>query len=218
MYAGQAADLVTLAGGKSLDGEDAQKGAVARFGVSAAAEAVNDGLTKSVEFTAQADLGATIADRLGTFKAAADGFAPPTMLAELATAVDPATLSANARRVSAAATPLAHLLLTELQTLLNQRTVKLSGQRRITVIAVVAAGVVGLGMAYLAVFVRPRTRRRGEDTGEVTAGHARLDNLPLGSLTYARELLDAEALVHAGRSGPRGRGDAPRTRGDGDAR
>jgi hypothetical protein len=67
-------------------------------------------------------------------------------------------------------------------------------------------------MAWLIVFVRPRTVRSSQGLTDVTASHARLDNLPLGSLTYARELLDAEELAHAGRTAK------PRTRGDGDAR
>ena len=119
VYAGRAADLVALAGGEALTGEDQVRAAVARFGVSYDAEQVSVGLTTSVDFTARSELGTNIAERLDAFRAAADAFAPPTMLQELATTVDAATMAANARRVSAAANSLAHRLLGELQALLD---------------------------------------------------------------------------------------------------
>jgi hypothetical protein len=211
VLAGKASDLVTLAGGSALSGEDAVKAAVARFGVSTAAEQVNAGLTKSVDYTSRAQLGSNIAERLDAFKAAADNFAPPTMLAELANPVDAATLAANARRVSAAASPLAHLLLGELQALLTQRGKDLADQRRFTLIAAMGFAGLGLIIAWLLVFTRSRLTAPG-GTGEITGGHARLDRLPLSSLTYPRELLEAEELVHAGQAGK------SRKRGDGDAR
>jgi hypothetical protein len=212
VLAGKASDLVTLAGGSALAGEDAVKAAVARFGVSTAAEAVNAGVTKSVNYTARAELGSNIAARLDSFKAAADTFAPPTMLAELSNPVEAASLAANARRVSAAASPLAHLLLGELQALLSQRNNNLVSQWRFTAIAAGAAGVLYVVIVWVLLFPRLRPTTPVEGPGEITAGHARLDDLPLGSLTYARELLDAEELVNAGRAGK------VRKRGDGDAR
>jgi hypothetical protein len=188
-----------MAGGKSLDNEDAIRGAVARFGVSESAEAVNAGLTKSVDVTNRAQLGSNIAARLDTFKAAADTFAPPTMLVDLAIPVDSPTLSANARRVYAAATPLAHLLLSELQALLDQRSTDLAGQRRFTILAAGGIGVLGILTIWLLAVGRRRVGRP-DGSGDVSGAHARLENLPLGSLTYARELLDAEELVHSGRT------------------
>ncbi len=209
VLAGRATDLVTLAGGKKLEGEDAVRAAVARFGVSAAAEKVNDGLAKSVESTSLSTLGSSIAERLDAFKAAADAFAPPTMLAELAGTVEADVLAANARRVYAAANPLAHRLLGELQVLLDQRQAKLATEWRFTAIASTLAAVFGLVMLLL-VFNRTRTGA-ADGVADRGSGAARLDDLPVGSMTYARELLEAEELVHLGRAvraRPRGNGDA----------
>jgi len=210
VLAGRASDLVTLAGGKVLEGEDAVRAAVARFGVSAAAEEVNDGLTKSVNFTARSVLGANIAERLDSFKAAADAFAPPTMLADLATEVDAAILAANASRVYAAATPLAHTLLHELEALLEQRQAKLAAEWRFTAVAGGLVTVIGLVMLWL--LAMRRTRTGSADTADAHSRSASGDDLPGGSLTYARELFEAEELVHVGRA------VRTRTRGNGDAR
>lgn len=195
VYAGRASDLVTLAGGKALGGEDQVRAAVARFGVSYDAEQVSSGLTKSVDSTERSQLGTNIADRLDTFKAAADAFAPPTMLSDLATAVDAATLAANARRVYAAATSLAHLLLYELQALLDSRASKLAGQQRFVAVSAVLAALLAICMAWLAIVVRPRRSRATGRASVVGAG-----GLPVGSLAYARDLLESEELAAAGRT------------------
>jgi hypothetical protein len=200
VYAGRATDLVTLAGGKALAGEDQVRAAVARFTVSADAESVSSGLTKSVASTTRSELGTNIADRLDTFKSATDDFAPPTMLAELSNLIDATALAASARRVYAAATSLAHRLLNELQALLQVRTAKLDAERRLTAIATAAAAIVGLIMLWFAIAGRPRRspgRAFGapEDTG-------------VGSLAYARELLDSGELTPAGRGSARGNGNA----------
>ena len=211
VLAGRATDLVVLAGGKALEGENAIRAGVARFGVSEAAEAVNAGLTQSVNSTERTELGSNIVERLDNFKAAADAFAPPTMLVDLADTVDPATLAANARRVYGAATPLAHLLLGELQALLENRTGDLGRQWRFTALAAAGIGVVGIVTIWVLVATR-RRRSEPERDGGVSGAHARLDNLPLGSLTYARELLDAEEMAYSGRTAK------PPARGNGDAR
>jgi hypothetical protein len=202
VFAGRASDLVALAGGKALEGEDEIKAAVARFGVSDAAEQVSSGLTVSVDVTARKVLGSNIAERLDAFKAAADAFAPPTMLADLATTVDAATLAANARRVSAAASPLAHLLLSELQALLDERSRKLGNDLRFLYIASGLIVLVAIVVAVLARGrrIRPPVPSRGP--GEVRQ-HNRAAPPTLSS---ARDLLDAQALVAAGR--PRGARDA----------
>lgn len=200
VFAGRASDLVTLAGGKALEGEDEIKAAVARFGVSDAAEQVSSGLTVSVDATARKVLGSNIAERLDAFKSAADSFAPPTMLADLATTVDAATLAANARRVSAAASPLAHLLLSELQALLDERARQLASDLRFLYIA---SGLVVLVAIVVVVLARSRRAYRPvAGPGEVRQ-HSRAAPPTLSS---ARDLLDAEALVAAGR--PRGTRDA----------
>jgi hypothetical protein len=195
VLAGKAADLVVLANEQQLQGEDAVRAAVARFGVSSAAEQVSAGLTKSVDFTQRAELGANIADRLDAFKAAADAFAPPTMLRTLSGTVDAATLAANARRVSAAASPLTHRLLYELQELLETRSAQLAGQWRLTAVAAGVAGVLALGLLWIFVMGRPRHRRPepGADPADPTR------DLSFGSLN-ARDLLESEELVHVGRS------------------
>jgi len=200
VYAGRATDLVTLAGGKALAGEDQVRAAVARFTVSADAESVSAGLTKSVASTTRSELGTNIADRLDTFKSATDDFAPPTMLAELSNPTDATALGASARRVYAAATSLAHRLLNELQALLQVRTAKLDAERRLIAIATAAAAIVGLIMLWFAIAGRPRRspgRAFGapEDTG-------------VGSLAYARELLESGELTPAGRGPARGNGNA----------
>ena len=151
VLAGRASDLVELADGKPLAGEDAVRAAVARYDVSQAAEQITSGLTLSVASTDRTELGGNIADVLDTFKDAADGFAPPTMLAELTSTVDASVLAVSARRVSAAATPLAHKLLFELQALLTARSDKLASQLRFTLVATAAAGLIALFLLYLLV-------------------------------------------------------------------
>ena len=200
VYSGRATDLVTLAGGKVLAGEDQVRAAVARFTVSADAEAVSAGLNKSVESTTRSALGTNIAERLDTFKSAADAFAPPTMLAELANPVDAATLGASARRVSAAAALLAHRLLEELQALLAARSAALDKEQRFTAIATAAAAIVGLIMLWFAIAGRPR-RSPGR-------GFGTNDDLGVGSLAYARDLLDSGELAQAARGPARGNGNA----------
>lgn len=207
VLAGRASDLVALAGGSALQGEDAIRAAVARFGVSAAAEEVSVGLNRSVEVTTRSALGVNIADRLDAFKAAADAFAPPTMLVELSGSVDAATLAANAERVAATANPLAHRLITELEALLAERASTLEGERGFTIASCAVAGALGLVIVWLLALGRTRTAFVPAQTSR--PGPA--EDLPLGSLTYARDLLDSEPLVHSGRSpraGDRGSRDA----------
>ena len=113
VYAGRAADLVALAGGQGAR-RRGRRSAPPWPGSASAydAEQVSVGLTTSVDFTARSELGTNVAERLDTFKAAADAFAPPTMLQRVWRPLwTPPTLAASARRVSAAANSLAHLLL-----------------------------------------------------------------------------------------------------------
>jgi hypothetical protein len=176
VYAGRAADLVALAGGPGeLTGEDAVRAAVARFNVSSDAEAVRRGLTTSIDFTTRSQLGSNIAPRLDAFQAAADAFAPPTMLHELATPVIATEMADNAARVSTAAQQLAHLLLSELQELLAVRANGLAQGQRLTVISTAAATV--LGVVTLILLALPARRRGGrgggprgdDDGGDITA-------------------------------------------------
>jgi len=187
--AGRAADLVALADGQPLAGEDAVRAAVARFGVSDAAEQLSTGLTLSVASTDRATLGSNIADALDTFTAAAHTFSPPTMLLELSSTVDALVLAANARRVSAAATPLAHRLLFELQALLDARTAKLVGQLKLTAVATALGGLFGLLLLYL-LAAGPRPAPAGfapAHTGDISARDARGAELPPERLSYARQ-------------------------------
>jgi hypothetical protein len=204
VLAGRAADLVALAGGASLEGEDRVRAAVARFGVSDAAEQVQAGLSKSVEVTERSLLGVNITERLDAFKAAADAFAPPTMLSALAGEVDAATLADNASRVAATANPLAHRLLGELQALLEERATTLEGERQFTALSAAAAAIIGLVLMWLLLTARrrPAPTRAGADRA------GRPDDLPVGSLAYARDILDNSGdLVQAGRTTrPRDRG------------
>ncbi len=180
VYAGRAADLVALAGETGeLSGEDAVRAAVARFNVASDAERVTTGLTTSVDFTESSDLGTNIVQRLDAFGAAADAFAPPTMLQELATTVDPSAMAQNASRVFTAATALTHLLLQELEDLLAVRAERLGLERRFTVIACVAAALLGIVMlGLLALPDRQRFRRKGRPVEEPTTGGRGFPALP----------------------------------------
>ena len=203
VLAGRAADLVALAGGEALVGEDRVRAAVARFGVSDAAEQVQAGLSKSVEVTSRSLLGVNITERLDAFKAAADAFAPPTMLSDLSGEVDATTLAENASRVSTTANPLAHRLLGELEALLEERAATLDNERQFTVVSTIAAGVIALALMWLLVATRRRPAVKRSDPAR--AGRA--DDLPVGSLAYARDILDTDELVHAARPvRPRERG------------
>ncbi len=202
VYAGRAADLVALAGGVALTGEDQVRAAVARFGVAYDAERVSAGLTTTVDFTARSELGTNVAERLDAFRAAADAFAPPTMLQELATTVDAATMAANARRVSAAANSLAHRLLSELQALLDVRARALVQEQRFTAVASAAVALIGFALLWLAIAGRPR-RRPTQRFGAIP-----VDDLEVGSMAATREMVDAEAMAHAGRGPRRGNGNA----------
>ncbi len=202
VYAGRAADLVALAGGEALTGEDQVRAAVARFGVAYDAEQVGVGLNTTVNFTARSELGTNVAERLDAFRAAADAFAPPTMLQDLAGPVDAATMAANARRVSANANSLAHLLLHELEALLDVRDRALAQEQRFTAVAAAAVSLIGFALLWLVIAGRPR-RRPTQRFGAIPA-----DDLSVGPLASAREMVDAEHLVHAGRGPRRGSDDA----------
>jgi hypothetical protein len=210
VLAGQAADLVALAGGKALTGENAIKAAVARFGVSTAAEEVIAGVSKSIDFTARSALGTNITDRLDAFKAAADAFAPPTILFGLSGEIEAGALAADARRVAAAADPLAHRLLGELEVLLQTRAARLDGQWRFTAVAGGVAAAFALLVLWLIVFPRPRAAAV-EASADGPPRTPRTGELQLGSLAYAREVLDGDRVVHVGRAA------RPRTRESGDA-
>src|SRR5262249_11357018 len=140
----------------------------ARFNVSYDAEQVSSGLTTAVASTNRSELGTNIAPRLDDFRGAADQFAPPTMLQELASPVDAATMADNATRVFTRATSLAHLLLFELQALLSQRDADVAKQRRFTIIASVAAAVCFVAAVWLVlgISLRRRSRRRSSVADE----------------------------------------------------
>jgi hypothetical protein len=183
VYAGRAADLVSLADVSGvLTGEDAVRAAVARFNVSSDADAVLVGLTTSNDFTARSELGSNIVDRLDTFRATADAFAPPTMLHELATEVQAVEMAANAGRVFASAQSLAHLLLSELEALLAVRAEGLAEQQRFTAIASGAGAVVGILLIGLVLLPgRARVVRSGREEEPTTGGLAVVDDPDPGS-------------------------------------
>ncbi|HLT12162.1 MAG TPA: hypothetical protein VK028_15395 [Micromonosporaceae bacterium] len=203
VLSGRAADLVALAGGRALEGEDAIRAAVARFGVSSAAEKVSQGLNKSVEVTARSALGVNIAERLDAFRAAADAFAPPTMLVELANPVDAATLAENATRVGTTANPLAHRLLSELEALLAERASTLESERQFTLAAAIGVALFAIVMAWIV--LTDRGRRAGRHPAPATSGH----DLPVGSLAYARDLLESDLVGVRGGDRASHRGGLP---------
>ena len=192
--AGRAADLVALAGNKPLQGEDAIRAAVARFGVSDAADQVDAGLTVTVASTQRAELGGNIASSLDTFKDAADAFSPPTMLLELSSTVDASSLAASAHRVSAAATPLAHRLLYELQELLDARAARLASELRITVLATAVVGLLLLVLAYMVVVGGARPVSFEDGPADMSRGVIAPGAVP-------RHRGDSDDLVTAGRPG-----------------
>jgi hypothetical protein len=169
VYAGRAADLVALADGEELTGSALLGVAIARFNVSLDAEQVLTGLTTSVDFTERSELGSSIAPRLDVFRSAADEFSPPTMLQELAAEVDAATMDDNASRVLTAAAQLSHLLLGELQALLEVRAGDIAQERRLTVTLSAAGAVLGTAVAALVLVSRP-IRRRVEAGDEPITG------------------------------------------------
>jgi len=194
VYAGRAADLVALAEpGTELTGEDAVRAAVARFNVASDALRVSAGLTMSVNYTERSELGSNIIERLDAFRAAADAFAPPTMLQELAIAVPARAMAENASRVFATAQSLAHLLLSELEALLAVRAAGLAQQQRITTIATGAATVLVVVIAWLVLV----PNRRG------AAGGGSGDRAPGRGSTSGEEAAVGRAAVE--RRGDRGR-------------
>jgi hypothetical protein len=124
------------------------------------------------------------------------------MLQELADPVDAATMAANARQVSAAANSLAHLLLHELEALLDVRGRGLAQQQRFTAVAGAAVALIGFALLWLAIAGRPR-RRPTQRFGEIP-----VDDLDVGSMTAAREMADADSMAHAGHGPRRGNGNA----------
>lgn len=213
VYAGRAADLVALAGTTQLAGEDAVKAAVARYGVAASAEKVSAGLNKSIDNTARAALGANIAPQLDAFRAAADVFAPPTMIAQLAGEVNASDLAKAAHEVFTAALPLAHKLLSELDAVLAVRENSLGAQRRSTLWA--GAGVVLVVVVALLMFAftraRPRSRRSLAEAG-VGPADRNVGDIALGSAADLRRLLDDDddltGAAQPARWGPQARADA----------
>jgi hypothetical protein len=209
VQAGQAADVARLAGGKQLTGEDAVKAAVARHGVAEASERVSDGLNKSVDNTARTVLGANIAAQLDAFRAAADVFSPPTMLSQLAGDVDATTLQNAAHQVFAAALPLTHKLLGELDALLATREATLADSRQFTVS--IASGVAALLIVAVVVLLltrgRARSRRSLAEAGVGPSANPAPD-VALSALTDVRRLMEADDLA----------GGRPRTRARADAR
>jgi hypothetical protein len=159
VFAGRAADLVTLAGGSELGGDDAIRAAVARYGVATAGEQVTAGLNKAVQVTSRAALGSDVALQLDAFTAAVSAFAPPTMLAQLAGSVKAADLAAGAHQVFETALPLAHKLLTELDALLAARQATIAAHQRSTREEAGAGAAVGLVLILVAV-AKWRRRRR----------------------------------------------------------
>jgi len=202
--AGRAADVVELAGGNELAGEDLVRAAVLRFNVADHAERVSDGLLTSVDFTANSQLGTSIAPRLDEFRAAADAFSPPTMLHDLATEVDAATMADNASLVFAKAAQLSHLLLTELQTLLQVRADDLARQQRSTLIAGAAGGVLAVVILWL---VAVSGRRDGGPSVDEPSTHVARGFASVGFQRGARDAAASGSRDMAG-TGARRSGNA----------
>jgi hypothetical protein len=154
--AGRAADLVALAGSSQLQGDDAIRAAVARYSVATDGEQVTAGVNKAVNATTDPELGTSVAQPLDTFRAAVDAFAPPTMLAQLAGAVDAANLAAGAHQVFTAAVPLAHRLLYSLDDLLAARQAGIRGQQQFIERTAGLGGAAWLVLLVLLVAVRRR--------------------------------------------------------------
>jgi hypothetical protein len=135
---------------------------------------------------ARSDLGTNIVERLDTFKSAADAFAPPTMLAELSNPVDATTLAPRPPGVRAA-TSLAHLLLNELQALLQARAAEARQASDGSPPSRPRPRHRRLIMLWFAIAGRPRAQPRS--SVRHTGRHR------VGSLAYARDLLDSGELA-----------------------
>jgi hypothetical protein len=111
-------------------------------------------------------------------------------------------MAANARRVSAAASSLAHRLLSELEVLLDVRSEALAEKQRFIAIAGATMGLVGFALLWLAIAGRPR-RGSLQRFGELP-----VDDLPVDPTGDHHEMTDARALAYAGRDQRRGNGNA----------
>ncbi len=218
--AGRAADLAVLSGTNQLNGDDAIRAAVARYGAATAGEAITTALNKAVDATANSALGTNIAPQLDAFRAAVAAFAPPTMLSQLAGPVDATSLAASAQQVFATAVPLAHKLLFQLDDLLAARQRGIAADLRFLRYCGGAAGLAGLVLLLLAVLRRRRPapaaaeHRDGTDT---SAPVPSLSSLLAGRAPTAGALLSGDPapgtrslapVGHSARSRPAGSGDA----------
>ncbi|MBO0869412.1 MAG: hypothetical protein J2P15_12675, partial [Micromonosporaceae bacterium] len=126
------------------------------YSVATDGEAVTAGVNKAVNATDDSELGISVAQPLDTFRAAVDAFAPPTMLTQLAGAVDAANLATGAHQVFTAAVPLAHRLLYALDDLLAARQAGIRGQQRFIERTAGVGGAAWLVLLVLLVAVRRR--------------------------------------------------------------
>ncbi len=161
MQAGRATDLATLANSQRLTGDNAVRAGVARYAVSADAEATTDGLNRSVGSTDNRQLGSKVTPPLVAFRAAVTGFTPPTAVAQ-PDSVTAAQLRDGAKAIFTTALPLTHLLLGQLGELMTARATELSGTRRNQLTAAAVAGLAVL-LAVIAIAWRRRT-------GKLTTG------------------------------------------------
>jgi hypothetical protein len=211
VYAGRAADLLSLAGDGTPRGEDADTVAVARFQVALVSVQVMDGLSKSVKATSDVRLGVTLTPEQDAFQAAVDSFVPPVVVQRLSAPIDGKNIVRAAGLVQESALVLSDAVLGELDALLASRQAEAQHRERMFILV----GVGVLAAVPLAVWLLSRPRRRPRlASGRDEDGRYRADEpvprSPGGpaagsDLVDAREVMVESRFAAAGPLSPRAR-------------
>lgn len=169
--AGKAADLAVLAPGDASREDPRQiRVFVARYGVATGTEAVGVSLAKALDASDSRTVGTNITGQLDSFRSAVDAFVPTGTRLNGLDVVDAETMTRTAASVRQAARPLADAVLTELDSLLENRVGSLVWRE------VLAAGGGGLGVVLVIVMLGTLVDRRRARTvgprGPAAAGPA----------------------------------------------
>jgi hypothetical protein len=147
--AGRAADLAVLAERNPSDGAQTRV-SVARYQVALASEEMSTSLHKALDSRAEdgagsPTLGPNLAGQLDAFTSAVDAFVPPAMWLQTVTRIDAGTLASGSERVRQQTRPLAGAALGELDSLLRERSDRLSIRQTWTLLGA-GIGVLLLGV------------------------------------------------------------------------
>lgn len=201
--AGRAADLLTMAGGQPLEGENGAALAVARYQVALLSTQVASGLSKSVKASSDPGLGVALTAQQDAFQAAVDAFVPPSLVQQLSAPYHAVDVIRAAGQVLTTGLGLSSAALGQLDRLLAGRREELVRHQRLTgaeVAAVLVAALALLGLLVPGRSARPTAADLKAGADEFPAEHADDDaDAAPADLLDARELLRTEALVHVGR-------------------